>query len=84
MIDGTTISAPVNTRPMMIRCMRSLPTILLIGVALLLLATAPAAGIVAIAYLGLPGETVTLLNAGPDPVEMTAVIQRRRVSSIMQ
>lgn len=55
----------------MIHYMRSLSTILLISVALLLLVAAPAAGVVAIAYLGLPGEAVTILNAGPDPVDMT-------------
>ena len=49
--------------------MRPLPAIL-IGVALLLLAGAPAAGFVAMPYLGLPGETVGILNAGPDPVDL--------------
>jgi hypothetical protein len=46
-------------------------SILLIGVALLLLTAAPAAGIVAMPYLSLPSEVVGILNFGPDSVDMT-------------
>lgn len=56
---------------MMIQCMRSLSTIPLIGVALLLLAAAPAAGLVVIAHISLPNEIVTIVNIGPDPVDLT-------------
>ncbi len=56
---------------MMIRCMRSLPTVLLIGVALLLLAAAPAAGLVAIAHTSLPNEVVTIVSFDPAPVDLT-------------
>ncbi|MEN6341753.1 MAG: lamin tail domain-containing protein [Methanospirillum sp.] len=46
-------------------------SLLLIGVALLLLAAAPAAGLVAIANLSLPDRPVGILNAGEDPVDLT-------------
>ncbi len=55
---------------MMIRYMRPL-SLLLIGVALLLLAAAPAAGLIGLTDLRLPDRAVTIVNIGPDPVDLT-------------
>jgi len=54
----------------MIRYMRPL-SLLLIGIALLLFAAAPAAGLVAMANLSLPDRSVGILNAGEDPLDLT-------------
>jgi hypothetical protein len=52
--------------------MRSHSTILQVGfIAVLMLLVSPAAGVVAMPYLSLKGETVSILNAGPDPVDIT-------------
>ncbi len=56
---------------MMIRYMRPLPTILLIGVALLLLAAAPAAGWVALLNFSFPDGGVGVLNYDQNPVDLT-------------
>jgi hypothetical protein len=40
-------------------------------IAVLAMLVSPAAGVVAMPHLSLPGETVSILNAGPDPVDIT-------------
>ncbi len=40
-------------------------------IAALAMLVSPAAGVVAMPHLSLPGETVSILNAGPDPVDIT-------------